>query len=465
MRSTEASSFAGLHFMAFSSQTDRPCTRSPASRRLLSALALRARTDSVATWLELPELMTATTNARPHNERNRALHGSLHTESHRQDPWSVICFAGRIVSLVLGRGGKQSGSSGGRFDALVLAGSYGWGASHLPSLPPRPLAPVALRPAIAYALDWLNLGGAGDITICANQSAGLLRERLGFQHREATLLYKEDQSPRGPAGSLLDAAAELHADTLVVVEGTLIPTVNLADLLDAHRRTGATMTVVAARQGAHVAPAGIYVLNRSALAHIRPSGFQDLKETLLPRLYEAGARVLPWTPSEYIPRVATVASYLSTNAWVVERLAAAGRIDAHEAVVHAKARLVWPVLLGARTRIGAGATIVGPAVIGDGCEVSEGALVSRSVIGNHCRIAAGAIVHGSVVLEHASVDAGIRLHRRLHVPSTNLASRIARLVTRTRHPHTGDAPAVALPSPLPIDDAHADAWTTGTQRP
>jgi NDP-sugar pyrophosphorylase family protein len=349
---------------------------------------------------------------------------------------------------------------------VVLAGSYGWGTGHIPALPPRPLAPVALRPAIAYSLDWLSRAGAREIAICANQSTRQLQERLGPQYADATLAYRGDQLPRGPAGSLLDAADQLDADTLVVVEGTLIPTVSLSELLEAHRRSGATMTVVSTMRGAHAAPAGIYVLERSALAHVRATGFQDLKETLLPRLHDAGARVLPYTLSEAIPRVGNIDSYMSTNAWMVEQLATAGCAGAQGgSIVHERALLVGPVLIGAGARIAAGATIVGPSVIGEGSVVSEGALVSRSVVGRHCHIATRAVVHNSVVIEGAAVAAGVHVHRRLHVPSGGLPAVFGRFMARRRDRRAaGSSPAPHADS-LPIDDTRAAALTAGTQRP
>lgn len=349
---------------------------------------------------------------------------------------------------------------------MVLAGSYGWGAGHIPSLPPRPLAPVALRPAITYSLDWLSRGGAREIAICVNQSARRLEECLGAHYGEASLAYRGDQLPRGPAGSLLDAASQLDADTLVVVEGTLIPTLSLRDLLETHRRSGAMMTVVATMRGHHAAPAGIYVLERSALTHVRTTGFQDLKETLLPRLHEAGVRVLPYAPAEAIPRVGNVDSYMSTNAWMVEQLAAAGCAGAHGgSSVHERALLVGPVLIGAGARIAAGATVVGPTVIGDGTVVSEGALVSRSVVGNRCNIGTGAVVHNSVVIEGARVATGARVHRRLHVPSGGLAARLSRLVSRPRDRHAGGTSIAPHTGAIPIDDTRAEAWTAGVQRP
>jgi NDP-sugar pyrophosphorylase family protein len=355
------------------------------------------------------------------------------------------------------RSDRQSGT---HFGALVLAGSYGWGTGHIAALPPRPLADVALRPAISYAIEWLAAGGAPAVTICANQSSHLLRDRLGEGYEGTALHYRGDQLPRGPAGSLRDAIDDIDADRFVVVEGTLIPQLDLDTLLDAHARTGAAMTMVTAGTPDRLAPAGIYVIERAALAEVPTAGFQDLKETLLPRLHRAGARVLPFALAQDVPRVATLDGYLAANAWVVERLTghAAGTVFGMGAEPPAGALIVGPVLVGTGARIEPGATIVGPAVIGHRSVVAEGALVSRSVIGDGCTIGRGAMVHSSLVTDHTPVADGAGIQRRLQLPAATLAARLSGLFGGRREPVSGRAGARSHPVPgaLPVSDARAE---------
>ena len=78
---------------------------------------------------------------------------------------------------------------------------------------------------------------------------------------------------------------------IVVVEGTVLPELSLRDLFDEHRAAKAAMTVAASAEPSGdggLRPAGIYVIERRALEHVPETGFQDVKETLIPRLYRAG---------------------------------------------------------------------------------------------------------------------------------------------------------------------------------
>jgi NDP-sugar pyrophosphorylase family protein len=310
------------------------------------------------------------------------------------------------------------------FEGIILAGSHRWSDSALERTLPRPLLPVALRPLISYAAEWLQNADATRVTVCANSATVPVREALeANRDASSALQYYEDESPRGPAGCIRDASLQ-SSRTVLVADGTAIPTVNVAELLEHHQRSGAAVTTVvhprAAKIGGGPVPSGIYVFDRRALEFIPERGFQDVKETLIPRLYRAGERVATFEVSGACPRVMNPQSYLAVNQWVVERLAdetdcpvgyrSFGQTLAHTtAHIALDARLVGPVLIGPGARVLAGATIVGPAVIGEETTVGAGALVSRAVTWRRSVVDAGAILDRSVLMEDAVVPAGAQV--------------------------------------------------------
>ena len=125
-----------------------------------------------------------------------------------------------------------------------------------------------------------------------------------------------------------DAAARGSAQTLVVVDGTAIPAVDLDQVIAAHVLSGAAMSVVGHRdlgisaQGHRsLTPAGIYLLDRRVLEFIPEMGFQDLKETLIPRLHKAGERVLSYAGRGGCPRIINAETYMAVNHWMIEEIA------------------------------------------------------------------------------------------------------------------------------------------------
>ncbi len=320
---------------------------------------------------------------------------------------------------------------------IVLAGVHAWGDCALEDVMTRPLLPVAGRPVIAHGLAWLQAAGVRGATICGNSQSAVIAAALGDGSDLGLKLdYCADTLPRGPAGCARDAAQRSPADTFVVLDGTVIPAIDLPALLAAHRRSGAAATVLCcAEPGGGHGPAGVYVFSRAALEQVRPRGYQDIKEVLLPQLHRSGQLVVhEVVPGEAVQRVADAASYLAVNLWAVQRLTRedaerAGYERRGEAWVHRTARvaetaqLVGPVLVGPDSVVEAGAMVVGPASIGARSRVGREAVISRSAVWDDARIEALAIVDRSVLAHGTHVEPELVLREAVLVPRSRPASR------------------------------------------
>ncbi len=347
---------------------------------------------------------------------------------------------------------------------IILAGAQTWGDCVLERVIPRALVPLANRPLVSHALDWLSRYGVGRASICGSRNTQTMRRVLsgrrtagvdGFDCGSVVpegmvLDYYEDVAPRGPAGSIRDAGIDSGCDTFLVVEGTIIPCVNAGGLLDAHYRSGAGVTVVVSRESrnghledAGMTPTGVYVFSRSALERIPAAGYADIKETLIPRLYADRIPVLTYRSDVMPPRVTGVDAYLAANAWVLTQLAPAGALisdggavcggsgragtsaatilsadakvsadgdvfaDAAMLMVDPSAeidetvRLIGPVQIGAGSVIGRGVTIVGPTTVGAGCRIGVEAVICRSAIWDACDIDDGTVLD-SCIMTHGS---------------------------------------------------------------
>jgi len=329
---------------------------------------------------------------------------------------------------------------------VVLAGGYPWNESTFDALAPRVLLQAGHQPLIAWALSWLEEAGIRDVTICANPAtaepiAGFVEDT--FPSLRATLSV--DASPRGPAGCVKDAVEPEPARSCVVVDGAVVPTSPLRPLLDRHWEQGAAATVVAHEDlscGAGPAlrvPSGTYVFEARALRLVPDRGFFDIKENLIPWLYSQGEAVVAQVLPGSCPRVLNSGTYLAVNHWLVERLsgeleAPEGYVSLGELVAHASARiglgaiLAGPVLIGPEATVMSGATVVGPASIGARSQVHSGALVSRSVLWSNAIVRRDALVDHSILADHAVVEeagtlvGGVRAGRRPSAPERNSES-------------------------------------------
>jgi NDP-sugar pyrophosphorylase family protein len=234
------------------------------------------------------------------------------------------------------------------------------------------------------------------------------------------LQYHEDPMPRGPAGCLYDAATASDAETFVVVEGSVLADFDLQLLLETHQRENAVLTIATkggrdVQGGQSEVPAGVYAVSRSALDVIPPSGYQDLKEVLVPRLYREGANVVVHEiPAGSARRIVDVRSYLAANMAAVTRLSErrgtrpdferSGQSWIHRsAKVASTACLKGPLLVDRDVQIAANAVVVGPAVVGASTRIGCGSVLSRSVVWRSCQIADGVIVDQALVTDGVQV--------------------------------------------------------------
>jgi mannose-1-phosphate guanylyltransferase len=317
---------------------------------------------------------------------------------------------------VAARGAKQNPVT---IRGIVLAGVHSWGDCVLERAVCRPLLPVATKPLITHALTWLRDSGIPQATICGNSDTHVLRGRLGDgKPLNLNIDYFEDVMPRGPAGCVRDAAIDTDADAVVVVDGTLVPRIDLPRIVAEHVCTDAAVTMVVAKAagGAHE-PIGIYIFARRVLAGIPDKGYQDIKESLIPKLYERGERVATHVVEKtQAARVTDASSYLSVNMWATEHNFAGGALPADRpgsdeacidgsAHVDPTARFVGPVIVGPNAVIGPGALVVGPSTIGAGSRIGADAVVSRSAIWERCHVGPGAIVDQCVLVDGARAEA------------------------------------------------------------
>lgn len=314
---------------------------------------------------------------------------------------------------------------------VVLAGAYPNGRSLFDRLRPRSLLPVAQDPLIDYPLRWLAEAGAGRATVCANSAARSVRDCLRDEpDLPAQVDFYEDWIPRGTAGCVRDVGLRTGARTLVVVESTTIPCADLRDVLATHETSGAALTVVAHRDGGPASsrcaltPCGIYVFDRRAIAYVSERGFNDIKETLIPRLHAAGDRLEVYVVAHACPSVLDAETYLAVNDWMISRVVGSARVPrgyraADEALVHSSAqvapgaRMVGPLVLGPGVVVEDGATLVGPTAMGTGCRVGRGAVVSRSVAWSHCWMLPESLVDHCLLSDNAVVAPGASLYNTL----------------------------------------------------
>lgn len=295
--------------------------------------------------------------------------------------------------------------------AIVLVGGEGTRLRPLTNSVPKPALTLVDRPFLAYMIEWLASHGVSEVVLACGFLPDVLREALAGEEERAgvAIRYAVEPEPLGTAGAIRFAADSLGDDLgerFLALNGDVLTDLDLSALLRAHERWGAAATIglhpvedssafglVDSGEEGEVFEflektgdrkpgeinAGMYVLQRSVLDLI-PSGENvSIERDVFPRL--VGNRLHGLLLEGYWMDIGTPERYLQAS---------------------------WDILEG---RVETQVVPSGPDLLVDsGAQVDSSATLGpRAVVGAGCRIGPGAVVTGSVLLEGASVGENARL--------------------------------------------------------
>lgn len=324
--------------------------------------------------------------------------------------------------------------------ALILAGGEGTRLRPLTSTVPKPVVPLADRPFIAFMLEWLRGHGVDDVVISCGFMASGVHNVLGDGSAYGMRLrYVEEPAPLGTGGAV-KFAEELLDERFLVLNGDVLTDIDLTAQLAQHERTGARATlalVPVADPSAYglvrcnddgrvrefiekpspdqidtnLVNAGAYVLHRDVLAGLRRGERVSIERDVFPTLVDSG--LYGYEASGYWLDIGTPERYLQATYDILDGAVKTTVTDAYDAAHLA-------VASGAEVA----GRVVGPALVGSGARVAEGALVTgRSVLGRGVEVAEGAHVDGSVVLDGAIVGPDVQLTHCIVGPGSRLGAR------------------------------------------
>ncbi|MCS7002199.1 MAG: nucleotidyltransferase family protein [Dehalococcoidia bacterium] len=214
--------------------------------------------------------------------------------------------------------------------AVVLAAGEGVRLRPLTNDRPKPMAPVGGRPALEYVVAWLRAHGVTDLFVNLHYRPEAITGHFGdgaaFGVR---ITYNYEPTLLGTAGGVAQFLPRLP-DTFLVVYGDVITDLDLRALVAVHRERRALATIALYRvpdpwtrgvvdlraDGRIVgfrekpprdtcAPdtpvnAGVYALERAALASVVPGTFADFGHDVFPRLLADDATLVGWLSDAYV---------------------------------------------------------------------------------------------------------------------------------------------------------------------
>lgn len=118
--------------------------------------------------------------------------------------------------------------------AIVLAGGKGTRLQSVVRDRPKPLAPVAGRPFIAYLLDQLADAGVHRTVLSTGYLAEQFEEVIGPKYRDMAIVYAQEREPLGTGGAIRFAGSMANAEQMLVMNGDSYCAADLGAYVDWH---------------------------------------------------------------------------------------------------------------------------------------------------------------------------------------------------------------------------------------
>ena len=227
---------------------------------------------------------------------------------------------------------------------MILAAGEGTRMRPLTLDRPKPMLPVAGRPAIEYTVAWLRHYGVRDIVINLYHRPDVVMAHLGDGARfGARIRYGVEGSILGTAGGVRNLAGFFDDAPFAVVYGDVLTDMDLGALIDFHRQRAAERPhltlalyhapnpeacgIVALDDAGRVmrfvekppaddifsdlANAGVLVMEPGVIDLIPPDVFYDFGNDLIPQMLAEGWPVygLPISPEAYLIDFGTPEKY------------------------------------------------------------------------------------------------------------------------------------------------------------
>lgn len=339
--------------------------------------------------------------------------------------------------------------------AMVMAAGVGSRLEPLTVNVPKPMVPVATRPAMEHILALLKRHGVTDVVANLWYLPEAIESYFGDGTAfGVTLRYSREQELRGTAGGVLAAKDLLcppgraeDGGTFVLIAGDALTSADLSRLVEFHRKRGALATiglkpvadpsrfgvVVTDDEGmvlafqekprpeeakSNLANTMIYVFEPEIFDYIPPEGAPDFGRDIFPRLVREGAPFYGLPIDEYWCDIGTLGQYRLAHRDVLAGLTgidipgtevSRGVWVGEGAEIHAAAEIEAPVLIGRGARLSGGVKVGPYSVIGDNCVIEEGASVFQSVVWNNTRVGRDARLKDCVVGSECYLKPGASL--------------------------------------------------------
>lgn len=128
-------------------------------------------------------------------------------------------------------------------EAIILAGGFGTRIQSVVSDVPKPMAPVAGKPFLAYILQSLVKQDIRKIILAVGYKKESIINHFGNRFESAELLYSLEEEPLGTGGGIRKALELAEENEVLVINGDTYFDLSLKDLMNLHQQNSFDLTM------------------------------------------------------------------------------------------------------------------------------------------------------------------------------------------------------------------------------
>ncbi len=302
----------------------------------------------------------------------------------------------------------------------------------------KAMVPVLDRPFLEYLLHHLANHNVDEVILAMGYRPDSIQGYFARAHGlPVRLIYSIEPAPLGTADAVKYAEQYLD-DTFFVLNGDVFTTIDLTAMLHFHKESGAKVTIALTpvedptrfgvvetdnrlriKKFIEKPPrdqvttnninAGVYILEKDALEDIPGSRRVMFEHDVFPALLSAGEPLYAYPTDAYWIDIGTLENYrrlncdLLTGKCLHPNQEAVRPVPPDSSSVHPQAKIHGPVFIGEKCRIGYGVQIMGPAVIGTGCQIEDCAIIERSILWQHVTVGKNAMLKDCIVASNSCI--------------------------------------------------------------
>ncbi len=173
-----------------------------------------------------------------------------------------------------------------RTEAIILAGGQGTRLRSVVQDVPKPMAPVANRPFLAYLFDQLCATPIEHVKLSVGYKHQVIIDYFGHRYKHLRLDYVVENEPLGTGGGIRLAAERCASDHVLILNGDTYFNVDLGRMIHRHTTSGAILTM-ALKHMQNVNRYGMVQVNDDQVIH-----FDEKSEELKTGYINGGIYVL-----------------------------------------------------------------------------------------------------------------------------------------------------------------------------